>query len=184
MVNYVTPKASVDFEQMLFLQKANLSEAISEKEKQDQGFVTVRHTKQLLEDMNEQAAHSIAKVDRQVIGYALAMTKSFREKIPILIPMFDMIDSLSFKGKSLANMDYLIMGQVCIAKQYRGQGVFLGLYEGLQRQHAQQFPLIITEVDDENKRSLRAHQKVGFEHLFSYGSPDGTQWELIAWDWR
>lgn len=183
MIKYVTPEAPADFEQMLLLQQANLPEAITDKEKQDQGFVTVRHTKQLLKSMNDQAAHSIAKADGQVIGYALAMTRSFREEIPILIPMFDMIDSLSFQGKSLANIHYLIMGQVCIAKQYRGQGVFQGLYEGLQRQHAKSFPLIITEVDQENKRSLRAHQKVGFEHLFSYGSPDGTKWELIVWDW-
>ncbi len=184
MVKYEIPKASADFEQMLFLQQANLPEAISEKEKQNQGFVTVRHSKQILENMNKQAAHSIAKSDGQVIGYALAMTKSFREKIPILVPMFDMIDRLSYQGNSLANMDYLIMGQVCIAKQYRGQGVFRGLYEGLKRQHAEQFPLIITEVDEENKRSLRAHQKVGFTHLFSYGSPEGIKWELIVWNWR
>lgn len=66
--------------------------AISEEEKISQRFVTVQHTFAILKAMNDKCAHTIAKSNEKVIGYALAMDKDFKNHIEVLSPMFKKID--------------------------------------------------------------------------------------------
>lgn len=72
--------------------------------------------------MNDACPHTLAMDGEQVVGYALTMLESFRNEIPILTPMFETADRL------LPTKNYLAMGQICIDKPYRGQGLFKGLY--------------------------------------------------------
>ncbi len=183
MITYQMTSSREDLQQILALQKKNLPDAIAADEKRDQGFVTVRHDLTLLEAMHERYPHVIAKSQNQVIGYALVMLKSFRERIPILIPMFEEIDRLSYAGKGLAEAAYVVMGQICIDKAFRGQGVFAGLYEYMKKQCQEKFDFVITEVAISNTRSLRAHSKVGFTLLKEYTASDGETWHIIVWDW-
>jgi len=64
-----------------------------------------------------------------VIGYALCMLKEFKKEIEVLRPMFKQIDSILNKGG-----DYIVMGQICIDKRFRKQGVFRGLYQFMKAQ--------------------------------------------------
>mgnify|MGYP000294817886 CR=1 FL=1 len=59
------------------------------------------------------------------------------------------------------------MGQICIAKEYRGSGVFRGLYQNMQRFIKGSYEAIITEVDIRNTRSMNAHKAIGFKELVS-----------------
>ena len=113
----------------------------------------------------------------ELVGYALTMTKEFRHRLPILIPMFDFIDKITFpdgnnnnggNSRLLRDESYVVMGQVCVSKSYRGQGVFKGLYDEMKRRLAPHFTTIITEISTKNTRSLRAHEKVGFIELDRY----------------
>ncbi len=72
------------------------------------------------------------------------------------------------------------MGQVCVAKPYRGQGVFAGLYTLMSQHLRGSFDYLVTEVSMRNPRSLRAHEKVGFTILHEYQSQDGEQWAIIV----
>ncbi len=160
------------------LQQANLPEALSEEEALAQGFVTIRHELSLLEEMNRPFPHIVARMDDQVIGYTLVMLRSFSERIPLLIPMFREIDSTVYRGKLLEGSRYLVMGQVCIAKGFRGQGIFTGLYAEMKRRLCDHFEYIITEVSERNQRSMRAHEKVGFKHIKAYNA-DGEHWVIL-----
>jgi predicted GNAT superfamily acetyltransferase len=71
------------------------------------------------------------------------------------------------------------MGQVCIAKGYRGQGIFQGLYQEMANQLEPHFEYIITEVSKRNPRSIRAHEKVGFLNVREYTSDDGEEWVIL-----
>jgi len=63
--------------------------------------VTAEHSFYVLKRMNEKYPHIIAKVNDETIGYALVMTQEFRNDIPVLFPMFEMIDQFNYEGKKI-----------------------------------------------------------------------------------
>ena len=178
---YTYAQSDDELQKIIELQKENIPTAISQEEKESQGFVTVVHSLELLKQMNSPYPHVIAKVDNLVAGYALVMLPSFRNDIPVLIPMFDLIDQLSYQNKLLKDQKYVVMGQICIDKHYRGQGLFSGLYQQLQKQLSPHFDFLITEIAAENLRSLKAHEKVGFQTIKKYHA-DNINWVLVLLD--
>lgn len=182
-ISFTLASSTEDLQQIITLQAANLERHISNDEAVEQGFVTVVHDLPLLEEMNRTEQSIIAKDGERVVGYCLSMPTSFRDLIPVLVPMFEKIDHLSFKNSLLKDSRYLVMGQVCIDKAYRGRGVFDGMYAKMQAELSSKYDYLITEIASRNTRSRRAHQRVGFEDLLSY-SADAEQWELVLWDWR
>ena len=83
MIVYTTANSKNDLEGILKLQKANLALSLTKEEIQNQGFVTVDHSYDQLEKLNDQEKHVIAKDIEKVIGYLLAMTKRSRFDIPV-----------------------------------------------------------------------------------------------------
>lgn len=172
-----------DVRQILQLQQKNLPASLDEPEMQEQGFVTVQHDPEVLYEMNRAAPAVLAKYHGSVVGYALVMTIAFRNRIPILLPMFRMIDDLTYHGRPLSSYRYFIMGQVCISKEFRGMGLFDKLYAGLKKELSNSYDLLITEVATRNKRSVKAHLRVGLKTVHMYTDDRGEQWELMVWDW-
>jgi|SRR5680860_260907 len=174
MITYARAASEADLNQILSLQRANLPGNISSEDKKKEGFVTVLHTFDILKAMNDTCPHIVAKSDGIVIGYALCMHPKFADEIGVLRPMFDEINALHPKSKN-----FIVMGQICIARAFRGQGVFRKLYKTMRENVQPEYELIITEVDAENGRSLHAHYAVGFEELKTYRSGD-QDWKLIG----
>lgn len=173
MVIYKQADSLKELEQILELQQRNLPKNISEDESTREGFVTVEHTLNLLKSMNDVCGHIIAVDDGQVVGYALCMHPQFAEDIEVLRPMFREID------KALeSKVNYMAMGQICVAKSHRGQGIFRKLYQTMQEKLPDDFDTIITEVDGKNKRSLAAHTAIGFQELKRYQSLH-KEWVII-----
>ena len=159
--------------QILELQRANIPSIISEEDKVKEGFVTVHHTFEILKAMNNKCAHIIAKNNDKVIGYALCMLKEFKEEIEVLRPMFKQIDSCLNNDET-----YIVMGQICIDKQFRKQGVFRGLYNLMKQEMSSLYDMIITEVNVANTRSMNAHYAIGFKTLYSYRS-NNQNWKIL-----
>nr|WP_315161327.1 GNAT family N-acetyltransferase [uncultured Flavobacterium sp.] len=166
-----------ELEQIRALQLQNSSQNISSEEKLQEGFVTVQHSVALLEQMNSACAHIIAKDNDAVVGFALVMLSGFRNEIKALIPMFERIDELVPKDKT-----YVVMGQICVDKNHRKQGIFRGLYHFYREELQQQFDYLITEVAAINLRSMQAHEAIGFKIIDTYNE-DGIVWNIILWDW-
>ena len=167
---------------ILELQEANLRENLDESTRNTEGFLTVSHSLELLEEMNRKIRHIIAIDHDKVVGYALAMSGEMRDRLPVLEPMFQKIDTISFRGKPLKESNYYVMGQICIAREYRGAGLFSGLYEKHRECYANNHHYLITEVSGHNQRSLRAHEKQGFQTILKYRD-ETDHWHLILWDW-
>ena len=180
MVQYTTAQTEKDLQQILQLQLANLPTNVSAAEAKEQGFVTVHHSAEILHAMNTPHPHIIAKVEDKVVGYALVMLQKFKAEIPVLQPMFKKMNSLSFQNRSLRATKYFVMGQVCIDKDYRGQGVFKGLYQQMQQEMAPYFDCIVTEIATRNTRSMRAHQQLGFEVICIYSTAQ-EEWAIVGW---
>ncbi|KAB1160642.1 GNAT family N-acetyltransferase [Tenacibaculum aiptasiae] len=176
MIQYKTTSSIEELKQIIALQISNLPQNLTDIEKKEQGFVTVQHSIEVLTKMHHIHPHIIAKHGEQVIGYALSMSKIFRNEIPVLVPMFNEIDKSSKKEDN-----YILMGQVCIDKNYRGKGIFRSLYEEMKNSFSNTYDAIITEIDANNTRSLNAHKAIGFKELSIYKS-NNQNWIIVYMD--
>ncbi|MEZ4809593.1 MAG: GNAT family N-acetyltransferase [Allomuricauda sp.] len=176
MIRYKQASTQGELEQILLLQQENLIKSLPAQEREKEGFLTVEHNLELLKEMNDECGHIIAVDNDRVVGYALCMHPKFGESIELLKPMFVEINKI-VQGKS----NYMVMGQICVAKEYRGKGVFRNLYLAMKNRLPEGFDHIITEVDGKNKRSLSAHLAIGFKELKTYVA-DGREWKLIVLD--
>ncbi|MGC4021525.1 MAG: GNAT family N-acetyltransferase [Cyclobacteriaceae bacterium] len=183
MITYGKANSKNDLEGILKLQKINLTKGLSAEEIQQQGFVTVDHSYEQLKNLNDHENHIIAKDGDEVVGYVLAMTVLSRQEIPILVPMFDVFDSVLYEGKKLSGYRYLVVGQVCVDKNYRGKGIFDQAYATYKDQYQGKYDFAITEIATTNQRSLNAHKRIGFEEVHMYKDPNETDWIVVVWDW-
>src|SRR5690606_9982476 len=129
------------------------------------------------------APQIIAVEDEKVVGYALVMLKEFGGMIPVLVPMFTMFEKLSLEGNPLNSYNYYVMGQICIADSHRGQGIFDKLYQKHKQVYSHKFELCLTEVSTSNRRSMKAHERVGFRTLHTFTDETDT-WNILSWDWK
>jgi GNAT superfamily N-acetyltransferase len=97
--------------------------------------------------------------------------------------MMRKLESLGYNGKRLSEYKYYIMGQVCIDKGHRGKGLFTMLYQKHKELFQNEYDFVITEISAQNRRSLRAHEKIGFETIHTYRD-DLDEWNVVLWDWR
>ncbi len=183
MVSIELSVAPDDLARIIALQKANHADSVAAELWQSEGFVTMQYTVAQLQAICGPYQHVVAKVDGELVGYALVLLQEHRAAFPILYDMFDKIDAGAFAGQPLRTTPYFVMGQVCIARAMRGQGLFRRLYHALRAQMRADFALCVTEVSTRNGRSMGAHLDVGFAPI-TLAAPDPSEWRVIAWDWR
>ena len=178
---YVTASTEDELQQILALQRTNHSSTlVGSPKKLSDGFVTVMHTLGLLTQMNKAVPQVIARDEDKVIGYALVMLKSFASMIPILQPMFDRLATITYGGVSITDYKFYVMGQICIDERYRGRGVFDSLYNKHKELLQSDYELCVTSVSTRNQRSMRAHERVGFETVNTF--VDSTdEWNILVW---
>ena len=184
MVEYIPARTIEDLEGILALQQENLTKNISKEEAQKQGFVTVEHERHVLQQMNNAEPSMTIQDHGKVVGYCLAMLRQFQREVPILGPFFERLDQLTYGDQVLSDLMYLVVGQVCIAKEYRGKGHFDGMYQAYRQFFQSRYPFAITEVAATNQRSLMAHYRIGFKDLDVHRHQDGRWWHVIIWDWQ
>ena len=183
MITYSRAETTADINQIVDLNSRNLASNVTREEAIEQGFLSLRLDAEMLVRIPGKYRHIIAKHNDRVAGYALVMLREFRNEIPLLVPMFDEFDKLEYKGHKLAEVNYFVMGQVCVNKDFRGQGIFNGLYQHLKHCMKDDFTLTVTEIATRNTRSMKAHANVGFKRVKQYISPEGESWEIVCWDW-
>ncbi|GMQ25006.1 hypothetical protein Aoki45_16880 [Algoriphagus sp. oki45] len=182
MLQIKSAETQAEFQGILDLQWENHLHTVTESEKKEQGFVTVRHSMDQIQLMNSIAPHIIAKDGEKVVGYILAMTKASKDLVPILIPMFAQFDQLYYQGKRVSDFEYLVIGQICVGKSHRGQGLFDRMYAAYREAFSETYSFAITEIAKSNTRSLSAHRRVGFEVIHKF-KDDLFDWAIVAWDW-
>ncbi len=165
------------------LQTSNLKSLLTETEIEKEGFVTAEYSIPFLERMNALQPSIIAKEGDRVVGYALVATKALYGSHDLLDDLFRQIDKQTFKGVSLQQTNYVVVGQLCVAKSHRGLGVVQKMYDFYRQELSDQYTYLITDVVDQNPRSVKAHLKAGFEIIGSldYG---GSRWHIVLWDWN
>ena len=181
---FTTAASYKDLKGIIELQKNNLPVNLTNDIILKEGFVTVVHDLAVLKKMNDIEQHVICKDGDKVVAYLLAMTAAVQHDIPILIPMFDSFQKISFHGKPVADHNYIVVGQVCVDKNYRGQGVLDKCYLFYRDHFINKYDFAITEIATRNTRSVKAHQRIGFDEIYRYTSVDGEEWSIVVWGWN
>ena len=88
-------KLPLDLIRVLSLQKKNTTTAVSLEEITSQGFVAVEHSFAQLEKMQALTPQISAEKKQGVVGYALVMLRELKNIILVLIPLFDLLETLS-----------------------------------------------------------------------------------------
>jgi L-amino acid N-acyltransferase YncA len=73
------------------------------------------------------------------------------------------------------------MGQICVAKNYRGKGVFDSLYEKHKELYGSSYDLCVPSVSTRNTRSMSAHERVGFETVLTFRDQT-DEWNILVWN--
>jgi len=184
MIIYTTSKTDDELFEILDLQKNNLPQNLSETEIKSEGFVTVCHSFEDLKKLNNYEQHLIMKDENKVVGYLLAMTKNSKNDIPVLIPMFETFDKITYQNKLISEYNYIVVGQVCIDKNYRGQGLLDNSYAAYKKLFKEKYDFAITEIATTNTRSINAHKRVGFFEIHRFTDDSNTEWSIVVWDWK
>ena len=183
MLEVTTVKNKQELKQIFRLNRANLKQNLSVEEQTEEGFVPWLYSVELLEKMHLLAPSIIAKDAGRVVAYALATLSESRSFHPDLKEMFQNLEGVHYKNSPLSSFHFYCMGQICIAKEYRGKGLVNELYKKHKELYGREYDFILTEISTRNYRSLKAHQKIGFETIYTHRDAL-DEWKVVVWDWK
>ena len=181
MIRIQLASSAEEMKDVLALQQANLRKNISQEEAETQGFLMAEYDLDFLELLNHKSPGIIAKDGEKVVGYSLVALPETARQHPLLADLVQNIERCIFEGKPVEN--YAIVAQLCVSKEYRGQDLVQKLYGSFRDHYANRYTYCVTDVAQANHRSLKAHQKRGFQVIdtLEYG---GIGWNIVLWDWN
>ncbi|HEY4290352.1 MAG TPA: GNAT family N-acetyltransferase [Puia sp.] len=171
-----------ELEQIAQLSAANLSTNISAETKAKEGFVTWVYPQDVLYALHVLIPSVIVMDGDKLAGYAITLTRECVTIYPPLAGTVDYVSTVDYKGRPLIEYPIYFMGQICVDKDYRGQGVVEMLYEYHRKQFSPKYSILITEISTKNPRSSKAHAKVGFKVIDTHHENE-EEWDLVVWDW-
>ena len=193
-------KTDEDLEGILQLNAMNLRGNLHQEEATQEGFVSAVYSIEDLRIMHQRTPAVIAKASANyngetIVGYALAVDKqcALRWNHPLLCDLFNSIDALDLNNICLdgfqwregrfADTEYIVVGQLCVAKGFRSQGVAQRMYAYFNETMSGKYQCCFTDVSSANPRSLQAHLKAGFRVVSQSHYGDDT-WNIVMWDWN
>jgi predicted GNAT superfamily acetyltransferase len=159
------------------LQIKNHFSSLTEAEKEKHGFISLLTDKDVLTRLIESKLVFLAKNKfSSCIGYIFAIPRDFANELVFLKPLVLATDNQLISESK----NYFILGQICVAQDFQGNGVALKLYKRLERELAgRKCKTLITEVAVSNPRSLVFHRdKVGFSELVT-NSTNGQEFKIL-----
>ena len=164
------------------LLEANLKQNLSPEERASQGFVTCDYSIEFLTTIQQKHPSIIAVDQGEVVGYALVVTRDSKHLHPLIEDLVNKFPQYTYNNTPLDQLNFCMVGQLCVGKSHRGQGLVQSLYHGYRDHYNHLFDYLITDVDTLNTRSLKAHQNTGFQVVgqLEFGQ---AQWNLVVWEW-
>ncbi|BCM94039.1 hypothetical protein IAD21_05935 [Abditibacteriota bacterium] len=169
LVRVATPS---DYADILALQEENYLDNVAPDKRSD-GFVSTRFSLELMQQLEVPNRFYVAREEEtgKLVGYVFAGSWRFCAIWPtfeVAIARFP----IKWKGEPISIESTFQYGPVCIAQDFRGQGVLPRLFEAVKVGARDDFPVGTTWINAANGRSLKAHvQKLGFVPL------DEWEWE-------
>jgi GNAT superfamily N-acetyltransferase len=181
MLHATTVTTPEELEQIYRLNRQNLKQHMDADTRAVEGFVSWLYSPQLLQQMHALAPSIIVKDNDEVVAYALTTLKEAASFHADLATMFNNLRHVQYRGRPLSEHSFYCIGQICVAKSHRGQGLVNLLYQKHREEYAARFPFVLTEISTGNPRSLKAHEKTGFITIHTYEDQQ-DQWNVVVWE--
>jgi hypothetical protein len=159
-------------------QKYHVS-TISEEDRSD-GFVTTLFTKeQFTELIEKENGLAIGCDGDKVVAYAMAASWQYWSAWPLFQFMIKDLSNTKYLGQTLTMENSYQYGPICIHKDYRGSEVLPNLFEFSRLQMNKRYPILITFINQINKRSYKAHtKKLGLDVIKTFEFNNNQYYEL------
>jgi len=171
-----------DFSIIKSLQEEQHFENVSDKA--TEGFVSVQTSIEILKEINSEHGIVVATVDSKVVGYEFPLSLEQARKMPSLVPFIERVLKLDYEGKKISEYKWIIEGQILVARKFKGKGIAETLHKKFIEMLKPKYELIVTEISDQNARSLHVHkEKLGLKVVYEY-SANGRRWFVLLQDIR
>jgi hypothetical protein len=148
-----------DLEDILKLQEKYHVSNLTEDEKLEKGFVTMRVTIEQFTDLINNGGVFIARVDGNLASYALTSEWDFYRQWPIIQRMEEILPTLKHEGKDITVENSFQYGPVCIDEAYRGRNILTHIFTAIQKAYQPRFEYAVTFINQVNVLSSYAHAR-------------------------
>ncbi|MYW70194.1 GNAT family N-acetyltransferase [Streptomyces sp. SID8379] len=143
---------------MAALFAAHHHDALSERERAEQGFVQGGLDAAALRSMAEAGSLLVADDEGDLAGLlGLAAPRSIPDPPPPVRALVAAQDSLHWQGRPLRSMPWMLYGPVVVDRAYRGQGVARGLFDAARAAAARRADVMVAFIERANERSWKVH---------------------------
>jgi hypothetical protein len=151
-----------DYSQIVMMQNENLNTMLTSEEKASGGFLSVPLKVEDFRVMNQEIAVVVASWGKEVIAYHCASSCQYYQFVPLCAYMMERFAHVLYDGKPLVHYTCFVVGPMCIAKNYRGKGIYLKLWQELTKHIPAGLEMGVGPASEANPRALHVHtQKAG-----------------------
>jgi hypothetical protein len=184
MLRYSTLNNSKDLDAIIELQKSNLADFLPQ-EQLSEGCLFMSYTPEQLQAFNQYTPGVIVKDDNVLVAYLLAIPANAKQVLPEFSKILNLFIENNYEDvENLNENNCLLIGQVCIRKDYRGLGILEECYSIYQKMFVNKYQFAIAATAKVNARSIKAHQRLGFKQLSDYTDATGKEFTLLIWDMK
>jgi L-amino acid N-acyltransferase YncA len=169
-----------DLDAILKLQEKYHVSNLTEAEKQEKGFVTMKVTPEQFTQLIENQGVFIAVDNETLAAYALTSAWDFYRQWTIINKMEEILPTLKLNGQDITTDNSFQYGPVCIDETYRGKDILTLLFQAIEKAYAAQYKYVITFINQSNERSSRAHAKKTPLSIIGTFDFNGYQYNVLA----
>ena len=146
-------------------------------------YILIEYDNELLLKVNKIEKSIVAKKGKKIVAYAIVINKAAYGLNKLFDDLIDRVNNLKYDKNYLNKIDYALVGQLCIRKNYRGKGLVKDIYNFFKKEYSKKYKYLITDIDERNTRSLKAHIKNKFQIIDNFYWGD-SYWNIILWNWN
>ena len=170
---------AADYPQILQLQYANTPEQLTAEQKH-QGFIVSQMDEKQLDAVNRGLGVLLADDAGRVAGFVCLHAVDHQPRPGIVDTMLAQLPLAQLDGRRLSDLRIFLYGPVCLATDYRGQGLLQRLFDAVKQRTAAEFDAGVAFVNDNNPHSLTAHVLgLGMQDVLTFRH-GGEDFHLLA----
>lgn len=178
----IRPAHQGDLQQLVDLEQMHLNDELNagaQMSLDGQAFGKAE-LKQLIDQHWICVAESDDTTPSEIVGYVLAGTWSFFETWPVYRNIINKLHQFSLDNTQLTKKNSCQYGPIWIKQEYRGQGLFQLLVNGIKKQVNPEYRYMVTFIAEDNMASFSAHTNKASMQVLDFFSFDDRDYYLLA----
>ena len=160
---------------------ANHRDALSERDRTEQGFVQGALDLDSLRGLARAGNILVADASGELAGFlVLSPATDVPSTPPPVLALLEAQGLLLWQGRPLNAVPWILYGPILVDRGFRGHGVARGLYNLAKREAAARAELLVAFIESSNPTSLRVHvEGLGMTPLGDF-TADGRTYHAVA----